>query len=257
MNAMKIDKTLVKNRFQRSFRESPYAGIIQPGMAKYLLELLMNNVETRNFPNVLELGCGVHTMAPEVLKHITVETWTANDIVPAETEFKDATKDLKLKESVFLNGDMETAELPDMQDLIISSAAIQWTKSPDEFLSRLIRNLASGGVMAFASFGPENFRELKALTGMSLDYLTSSDYPPIFSHDGNLLCIEELKSVMLFDSPLDVLKHLKATGTNSLARQAWTKKDLNHFSEMYRAKFGQDDQVTLTYHPLYFIFQRF
>jgi malonyl-CoA O-methyltransferase len=257
MNAMKIDKTLVKNRFMRSFKDSPYAGLIQPGMAKYLLELLMNNVETRDFPNVLELGCGVHTMAPEVLKHIAVDTWTANDIVPVETEFKESVKDLKLKESLFLNDDMETAELPTMQNLIISSAAIQWTKSPTEFLSRLIHNLAPGGVMALASFGPENFRELRDITGMSLDYLPSSAYPPIFSHDGKLLCIEELKSVMTFDSPLDVLKHLKATGTNSLARQAWTKKDLNHFSKMYRAKFGQDDQVTLTYHPLYCIFQRF
>lgn len=253
-----IDKGLVKSRFARSFRQNNYAGIIQPAMAKYLLELLLENVPERSYQKVLELGCGLSTMAPEMLKHVAVDTWTANDLVPLADEFNETVLDLPLENRRFIAGDMETVDLPDEQNLIISNAAFQWTKSTEALISRLIEKLAPAGVLAFSSFGPENLCELREITGLSLNYLSSSTYPPIFDHDGDLLCLEELKSVIPFESPLAVLRHLKETGTNSLSRQAWTRGDVSHFSAVYRARFGNDDDmVNLTYHPVYVVFQKY
>ena len=256
MSDHKPDKQLISKRFARSFRKKKYPGIIQAAMAKYLLDLLSARGPASHYANVLELGCGISSMAPAFLKQFTAETWTANDIVPVEETFCECIKDSQLQKSSFILGDMETLDLPDQQDLIVSTAAIQWTKSPADFLSGLIRKLRPGGILAFATFGPDNLHELREVTGLSLNYLSSSDYPPVFSHDGEILCMEELKSVMQFDSPLAVLRHLKETGTNSLSRQSWTRGDVTHFSEVYRARFGEDDKVNLTYHPLYLIFQR-
>lgn len=251
-----LDKTLVRNRFRRSFKDYGYAAIIQPGMAKYLLELLINSSDIRRFENVLELGCGVSSMAPEFLKKLSADKWIANDIVSVEKEFKIAVESLQLKESVFLPGDMESIDLPENQNLIISNAAVQWTKDTEAFIAKLIKRLAPGGILAFSTFGPENLCEMRDLTGLSLDYLSTAEYPPLFSADGKMLCCEELKSVIKFESPLDVLKHLRATGTNSLSKRSWTKGSLKKFSDLYRAKYGEDDQVPLTYHPVYVIFQR-
>jgi malonyl-CoA O-methyltransferase len=252
-----IDKSLVRNRFARSFRAHGYAAIIQPGMAKYLLELLSSSTTIRSFKKVLELGCGVSTMAPEFLKAMSADTWVANDIVQVENEFRESVKDLELEESRFLCGDMEDIDLPGDQNLIISNAAIQWTKEPEVFLASIVKKLAPGGIFAFSTFGPENLCEMRELTGLSLDYLPSSAYPPIFSAYGRILCQENLKSVIKFDSPLDVLKHLRATGTNSLARQSWTKGSVKKFSDLYRAKFAIEEQIGLTYHPMYVIFQKY
>ena len=40
--------------------------------------------------------------------------------------------------------------------------------------------------------------------------------------------------VMAFDSPKDVLNHLKLTGVNAIENKSWTKKDLINFENGYR-----------------------
>jgi hypothetical protein len=59
---------------------------------------------------------------------------------------------------------------------------------------------------------------------------------------------------MYFDSPLEVLKHIKATGVNSLHRQVWTPGRLRRFVDDYKQIFSdENDSVKLTYHPIILI----
>ncbi|OVE76082.1 hypothetical protein BVX97_02320 [bacterium E08(2017)] len=251
-----IDMNLVKDRFEKSFKNSPGAGIVQAGMAKYLVEQLLNHSPIRHYSRVLEIGCGVNPIAHECCKHLSTVTWSAIDIVPVENEFLACMKEVGISDCNFIEGDMEITELPKDQDLIISNAAVQWAKRPAEFIEHLVSRLATGGVLALATFGPNNLYELRELTGLSLNYLPSSAYPSLLSHAGEVLYLEEMRSVMEFEEPLDVLKHIRATGTNSLSKSPWTKSDIKSFVDNYRLRFSDDDKVTLSYYPLYVIFRK-
>ena len=251
-----MDKHLIRDRFERSFRRHADATVIQPDMAKELVRLLLHETQKTSFPKVLELGCGSFPLAPILLDHVSVDRFVANDLVPVQETVRKAMQELPIGECEYLQGDMEEVDLPCGQELIISNAAFQWLADPEVFLPRLVKMLAPGGVLAFSTFGPENLREIRELTGVSLKYLSGSDYSGILARDGTILCQEERLSTVAFDSPADILRHLKHTGVNALVRRSWTKTDLREFSDTYRAKFGKDGHVEITYHPVYVIFRR-
>ena len=57
-----------------------------------------------------------------------------------------------------------------------------------------------------------------------------------------------------FPLPLDVLKHLQATGVTGLRSRKWTKGQLEDFCQRYHRQYAaQDGTVPLTYHPIYMI----
>lgn len=66
--------------------------------------------------------------------------------------------------------------------------------------------------------------------------------------------VQEECHMIEFDSPLEVLQHLKKTGVNVSGNQTiWTKGRVDAFSKDYNARFAIDGKVALTYHPLYFV----
>ena len=252
-----MDKTLIKERFERSFRKHSYThAVIQPRMAGHLTRLLLQASPVRSYPNVLELGCGPRSMALQLLPHISTGNWTANDIAPVEDSFHETARMLGIKQHSFILGDMETIDLPGEQDLIVSNATIQWISEPALFTAGLVEKLAPGGMLAISTFGPDNLHEIKELTGLSLNYSSSSEYRSALASKGSLLCFREERTVMKFASPRDILRHLKRTGTNGLARRSWTRGDLVAFSRAYIDRFSENGGVMATYHPLYIVFQR-
>ena len=59
---------------------------------------------------------------------------------------------------------------------------------------------------------------------------------------------------ILFPSPQDVLHHLKQTGVTGTQKQTWTRSRLQAFCDSYIQHFAQTDgQVSLTFHPVFFI----
>ena len=258
MNDRHIDKTLVRRRFEKSFRNINNSGVVQSAMASYLVELLTQCHPASSYDNVLEIGCGIRSIARNFFRVMTASHWTANDIVPVEQSFLNCMRELGAKDYRFIHGDMETAPLPENQNLIISNATLQWAADPTSLIQHLVKLLAPGGILAFSTFGPENLREIQQLTGLSLEYLPSSDYPPLLSHLGTMLELEEMRSVMEFDKPIEALRHLKDTGTNALSARTWTKKSMQDFCDRYVARFLDADsgKVTLTYHPVYVIFRK-
>ena len=207
-------------------------------MAERLVDLVVRNCPTRSYGDALEIGCGASSLAPGLLESVSVDNWVANDIVPVADAFRKAVENLPLKHYRFVQGDMEQVELPGQQDLIVSNAAFQWATSLEGLLERLVGKLAFGGVLAFSTFGPENLREVRELTGLSLEYTEPSAYASIMQDWGEVLCVEDEPSVIEFASPVDVLRHLKQTGVNSLVRRAWTPGDLRLFSERYQSRFS-------------------
>ena len=59
-----------------------------------------------------------------------------------------------------------------------------------------------------------------------------------------------------FESPIDVLKHIKFTGTNALTEYRWSKSGLKNFESQYKRFYTSSEGVYLTYHPVYVILEK-
>ena len=250
------DKSRVRHSFFKSMYSYNQHAEVQSRMAEELLEAL-RRIHPAGFGCVLEIGCGSGLLTERFLKSFTAETFIANDLVE---EFGLMVEEIVQQHSSthfnFAGGDIEALAdlLPGDLDLVLSNATFQWLHDFDGFMARLKTLLKPGGLLAFSTFGPENCREIRELTGNSLTYrpfrtvLASlqAHFDVAFSHEDIV--------PLHFASPMDVLRHLRLTGVNGVSSQkSWTKADLAHFEQTYRARFGEFNRVPLTYHPLLFI----
>ena len=113
--------------------------------------------------------------------------------------------------------------------------------------------LNRGGYLAFTTFGPETLREVSALTGGGLAYRTAKELNVLLEANGfEVLAAREELLTPEFDSPLDVLKSLKATGVTAVSpAEPWSRRRLAAFSEAYTGNFRlPNGKVPLTYHPI-------
>lgn len=106
-------------------------------------------------------------------------------------------------------------------------------------------------------------KEIRELTGKGLPYRSKEELEAALSFHFDILYSEEELIPLSFEDPMKVLYHLKQTGVNGLSaqsslypkheKQAWTRRDLQHFCERYTQEFTQGTSVSLTYHPIYII----
>ncbi|MUT67953.1 malonyl-ACP O-methyltransferase BioC [Paenibacillus sp. NEAU-GSW1] len=118
---------------------------------------------------ILEIGCGTGALTEMLVNHWPNAAITALDLAPAMLRAAE-TRILQRKEAErsnvrFLLADAEiwSANAPASSfDLIVSNACFQWLSDPQQTLGALRRLLRPGGLLAFATFGPDTFRELHA-----------------------------------------------------------------------------------------------
>ncbi|MGN1045560.1 MAG: methyltransferase domain-containing protein [Candidatus Cryptobacteroides sp.] len=154
--------------------------------------------------------------------------------------------------AVFIPGDAESIPFPENLDLLISSSTIQWMTDLKAFLAKCASSLAPDGVLALGTFGPENLREVRAITGEGLDYYDAGALRELLPEGMGVVACEEEIVTETFGSPFDVLRHLKLTGVNGLSGRTWSKSALEAFVGEYARRFstGTGEEVTLTYHPV-------
>ena len=66
---------------------------------------------------------------------------------------------------------------------------------------------------------------------------------------------KETTEELLFNSPVEVLKHMRLTGVNAISESSWTKRDLNKFCKSYE-NFMQNNKYILTYNPYYIVLKK-
>jgi len=183
-----------------------------------------------------------------------MQCWTGNDIVCVSEALAAEVSDAGVPEVGFVDGDMELRSFGSGWDLIVANASFQWLCDPVGFVSALPGHLAPGGILAFSTFGPDNLAELAAVTDTGLCYAGRETMVAALSERCNVLAATESHRRMPFSSPHDILRHLRATGTNALARTRWLRRDLDSFSKRYHEQCASaDGTVWLTYHPMLFI----
>ncbi|WP_299546101.1 methyltransferase domain-containing protein [uncultured Helicobacter sp.] len=232
-------KDYIKKRFQTAKATYKQHATIQNLMQKSLLSLLKKRLPHNRLGSILELGCGNGDFSKTLAKSFLFEKYYALDLVDFSSEFAHS-------KICFLQGDFEHLDsiLPHhlSLDCVISNAALQWGNQRI-LLPLLSKRLNQNGILLFSTFGKNNFKELKELFNLSLDYLSLQDYPALLEHC-EILDSFEFTKTLHFNSPQEVFKHLKNTGVNALKSHfALTKTHLKTYEERF--------QNTLTYHALF------
>lgn len=244
-----MNKRFIAERFAKAIPTYPHEANIQRQIAGKMIGLIGKHISAP-CPKVIEVGCGTGTYSRLLLRSLHPQELVLNDLCP---QMQHCCEDLlKEKQVSFLSGDAETAPFPPESTLITSCSALQWFESPENFFKKCNGLLRERGYFAFSTFGKENMKEIRALTGCGLSYRSRQELETALSPHFDLLYSEEELIPLSFDSPMKVLYHLKQTGVNSLS-QTWTRRDMKHFCQRYEQEFSEGASVSLTYHPIYII----
>ncbi len=227
-----LNKQLIKQRFTKNLKTYREYAVVQNKMAETLTDMI------DILPaSVLELGCGCGILTEKLISKFDIKTYTAIDIVEeCESYIKEISSNIE-----FIPADIETYPFKNKYDLIISNATFQWIENLPSFIKKLKHLLTPSGKLLFSAFGKENLKEIKKITGIGLDYNIVDLLKDCKSKE-EILSLE-------FNTPKDVLKHLKFTGVNSIENKHWTKANLKNFEETYKKI--SPDKIILTYNPIY------
>ncbi len=253
---MNTDKELIRERFAAGFKRYDRLALVQQRICDRLASLLSEVADGMTPRNGLEVGVGTGFLTRRLLPLFPHARWTLNDIVPAAKAFTDKYTGGYTVE--YLWGDAECVVFPKALDLVVSASTVQWFNDLRGFVARVSASLCSGGILALSTFGGDNFREIRATTGEGLEYYTMPALERmLLDADFRILHAEEYTESLLFDTPVDVLHHIKATGVNSLRKVRWGRRQIADFDASYRDRFAlTDGRVPLTYHPILLIARR-
>lgn len=246
-----MDKTLIRTRFARAAGTYLQHAEVQHRVAEYLAGLIGRHVPGTKYRRMLEIGCGTGLFTRICLSRWHPERLWLNDLCP---EVEPYIADLLGEKVRFVADDAENLNFPSGQDLIVSCSVLQWFAMPERFLIGCRRLLSEGGYLALATYGRQNMKEVGALTSDTLPYRSLEELSAPLSDGYELVCCEEEIVQLSFDSPLDVLRHLKRTGVTGIRSCCWTKGELEAFSREYIYRYAAPGgTVPLTYHPIYLI----
>ena len=233
-----IDKKLVKKRFSRNLKTYKDNSIVQSKMADRLVGMINCQPE-----KILELGCGSGLLTEKLVREFSAKDYCAIDIVEeCRNYIGKISPDIR-----FYHSDIETYEFQEKYDLIISNAVFQWFKNLDKIIEKCSGMLECDGVLAFSTFSPDNLREFREVSGLSLEYKSVDYIKNILEKDFEIISIESFDYQLKFDNPLKILAHMKNTGVNSLTDKSWSVKDVKIFCDNYNRMFPE---LTLTYSPI-------
>ncbi len=245
---MQTDNKHIKKQFEKSMKDYDKNAAVQDMMAaKLVIEL---SKIASNFDNVLELGAGTGLLTKKIARSLKFKSYYANDLVEKSKIYVQKF----IPNSIFLFGNALKIKLPRKMDLIVSNAMFQWFDNLEKAVLTFKGQFNNHGVLAFSTFAPENFKEIKDLTGLTLKYKTEDEIKEILEKCGfEILYCESFYEELIFKTPLELLAHMKHTGVNSLSESVWTMKKVKEFCDKFSKKYPK---IKLTYAPIIVIAKR-
>lgn len=208
---------------------------VQDFMGLKLCEIL-KDLKISHFEKVFEFGCGRGELSKKLQNFITFDEYLKNDIL----DFKENSNILIFDMNEIAKQDLSKEKF----DLIISNATLQWLD-----LKRILPNLRDmlnqNGILLLSTFAKQNLKEIKQSTGFGLNYFSLNELEQIFKVYFNEVKITQKLVELSFDNALDVFRHLKLSGVNSLGFYPLNKGFLKEFEEKFQNK--------LTYHPVFIL----
>lgn len=212
------------------------AAKVQDLMGRKLCELL-KTYRLKEFERVFEFGCGMGEFSQKLQKNIVFKDYVRNDILDYKSEFEVEIFDMNCIPKSFL----KTQKF----NLIASNATLQWLK--EDIFTNLYALLKKDGFLLLSSFGEQNLKEIKSLSGLSLPYKTLKEHRNLLKNF-EILELKEEFFKLKFENALEAFRHLKQSGVNSLGRFFLGKETLLKMQELF--------DNTLTYHSIYILCQK-
>ncbi|EAJ2544769.1 malonyl-ACP O-methyltransferase BioC, partial [Campylobacter jejuni] len=196
---------------------------VQDFMGLKLCEIL-KNLRISHFEKVFEFGCGRGELSKKLQNFITFDEYLKNDIL----DFKENSSILIFDMNEIAKQDLSKEKF----DLIVSNATLQWLD-----LKRIIPSLRDmlnqNGILLLSTFAEQNLKEIKQSTGFGLNYFSLNELEQIFKVYFNEVKITQELIKLSFDNALDVFRHLKLSGVNSLGFYPLNKGFLKEFEEKF------------------------
>ena len=248
-----MEKRLIAQRFRKAIPSYEASAHVQRDIVEQMCALLTPYL-SMPVATIAEFGCGTGFYSRLLHDRFSPAHLYLNDLCG---EVASLYADWKNPEVTFCAGDAEQWNLPRQSSLITGCSVAQWFVDPGAFFSRCYEALSPGGILAFSSFGPATFREIRTLTGGGLTYRTLAEYKELLAtSQSTLLYAGETLDTPTFSTPKAVLRHLQQTGVTGTGRFTWTPTRLNEFMQRYSTEFSVEGGVSLTYQPLYLIAQK-
>ena len=246
-------KELIKRRFTKSLSTYHQKAMVQRRIAKRLGEMALDYLPVK-MDKVLEIGYGTGFLTEEILTRFDVKHLHLNDLVehiPVNLKQLLAKKD-DATSVEFLIGDAEKMVFPCEMDGIMSSSTVQWLEDKSSFIRNAHATLKHGGMLIFNTFGPNNLAEVRELTGQGLHYPSVSEWKEWMEMYFTDVKITNETIVTTFDSPRDLLRHLRSTGVTATTPEfRWTKSTFMDFQEKYYERYLEKGKVSLTWDVIY------
>jgi malonyl-CoA O-methyltransferase len=179
---------------------------LHAGLQRAVADKLARLLPALDAPRVLELGCGTGLFSRHLIERYPNGSFVLTDVAPAM--IAECRRNLSPSGAAHISfAVMDAGEAGGHADLdlIVSSMTLHWLADPAGSVERLRRFLAPGGVMLYATLGPDSFAEWRAV--LATEGLPSglADIPPLPG------ILEEERLVPDKDT-LSFLRRMKAVG---------------------------------------------
>ncbi|AFH59616.1 malonyl-ACP O-methyltransferase BioC [Paenibacillus caseinilyticus] len=282
MNTWSIDKKRVRRHFDRHAHEYDLYAEVQRRMTDELMSRLLERRRGPHVGRIVEIGCGTGQLTQKLLQAYPEAEVTAIDLSPKMAEVTRLRCAPWAGERLtVLAADAETLLMspfctPDRFsgfDLVVSSAAFQWFTDTQKTLTSWLGRIRQEGLLAFATFGPETFRELhgafrQAEIRLGIPHQASGQQFADREEWQRLLlpCGEsaweldwdEERVIQRFDNVWSFLDSVKRVGAGNSVQDgragfSMARKRIELMTEAYSRAYGREG-IPATYHIYYGMF---
>jgi malonyl-ACP O-methyltransferase BioC len=260
-------KNIVERQFSKSVETYDDAAIAQRQIALHLSDQILRYCQV--VEKIYEIGAGTGLLTKCLVQKLQINKLIINDLsIEMEKPISRVLASYPNKKWTFLAGNAEYLPIPSGTTLVVSSSSFQWFSNLASFFLKTGKHLSEGSLLAFSTFGTDNLHECRAILGTGLQYVEADMLDQMLEPNFEIIYRHEEKITLWFDSPRDILLHMKKTGVNSfgdspssLAKSlgkgsVWTPAKMRNFEDAFQREFESEGKYPLTYHPIYRIAQR-
>ena len=196
----------VSKQFSGAKESYDRQAVAQQKLAKTLSNFLSDNGMKRGL-SILEVGPGTGLFTKEIIRNFhprTLDLVDISGVVPTVPNVPFS----------FFRADAEEwiSQTEKRYDAVLSSATVQWFVNLKQFIRNVSEKLNENGIFGFSTFLPRNLEELDALRPSPLHYHSEKEIiewmESFFDNINIVKSVFQLK----FDSPSELLRHLRETG---------------------------------------------
>lgn len=211
-----VDKALVTDRFASAAVTYEREAEVQRNVADIMAETAAGELRDTAGKKILEVGSGTGVLTKRYQPLFRDSEITLWDLAPATVESINGNA-INVKAC---DAETELRLLPDgSSDTFFSSSTIQWFNSPRRFLREVVRVLAPGAMAFISCYVDGTIPELAMIDNASpMHYPHLDDILPTLPDVDTESFTREFE--LTFPTAAEALAHMRATGVNSLARNA-------------------------------------